>query len=117
MSGCSASILISQVLPDRPGLVTMMGCMEGVKAEVSCCVPRISAISSSRPSWKTTLTPTVKAGARPTVPIAFQNPTCDELPYTLATSGREKVSSQRATTLCSWTNSTWLRAPCLRPSR
>ncbi len=45
MSGCSASIPISKVLPDRPGLVTMIGCMEGVKAEVSCCVPRISAIT------------------------------------------------------------------------
>ena len=89
MSGCSASILISKVLPDRPGLVTMIGCMEGVKAEVSCCVPRIAAISRRRPSWKTTLTPIVNAGARPTVPIAFQNPTRDELPNFLATSGRE----------------------------
>ena len=41
------------------------------------CLPRISAISRRRPSWKTTLTPMVKAGARPTVPIDFRNPTCD----------------------------------------
>jgi hypothetical protein len=43
----------------------------------------------------------VKAGASAAVSIAFENPTCGELPNSLATSGRETVSSQRTITLCS----------------